>query len=209
MGGDGVASIAKYLSLFPNRIQTWYLPGNYIRSTDFHLLSDQWQKSTSVTSIWLKRNPLGMITWSKVSSLIKYTVNLHTLDLEQTGFGEQGVIQLFQSLLKHDQPIALRHIYLGANGVGGDGATAIANYLNSSHCKLVSLHLTNNYLGNRGATALAEGLKSNTSITRLSLASVAMSDDGVIALSEALQNHPNLTALDLSQSPITDEVDAR
>jgi hypothetical protein len=62
-------------------------------------------------------------------------------------------------------------IYLNAVGIGSNGATAIAKFLASPHCTLDALYMSNNPMGDIGVTALAAGLKSNKSLTRLTLTS--------------------------------------
>ncbi|KAH7356069.1 hypothetical protein BKA66DRAFT_515692 [Pyrenochaeta sp. MPI-SDFR-AT-0127] len=209
IGPHGANCIVDFLKEFPNRMDTWYLAGNCIDAASFGLLVEEWVKSTSVTNIWLKRNPLGPTSADDIFRLIKQTANLRTLDLDQTELGDAGVAKLFTALARYDKPVALRHIYLNAVGIGAKGAAAIAKYLASPHCTLDALYATNNPLGNDGVTALAVGVKDNKSLSRLTLASVGVSDDGVIALCEALERHPNLTTLDIGQSYATEDLGSR
>ena len=209
IGPYGAKCIADFLKEYPNRMDTWYLAGNCIDTASFGLLVDQWTKSTSVTNIWLKRNPLGPGAADDVFRLITETPNLRTLDLDQTELGDAGVEKLFKALAEHKKPVALRNIYLNAISIGTKGATAIAKYLSSPHCALESMYATNNPLGDDGVSALAVGLKKNKSLTRLTLASVGMSDSGVIMLCEALERHPKLITLDVGQSFSTEDLNSR
>ena len=190
-------------------MDTWYLAGNCIDRAGFSLLVDQWVNSARVTNIWLKRNPLSSAAADDVLRLITQTPNLRTLDLDQTEFGDAGVTSLFQGLALHGKPVALRHIYLNATGIGEKGAAAIAQYLGSPHCKLDAVYVSNNPLGNAGVAALAAGLKENKSLTRLTLASVGVSDDGIIALCNGLKQHPKVVTLDVGQSFTTEDLDSR
>lgn len=209
IGPHGAKCIAEFLKEYPNRMDTWYLAGNCIDAPSFGVLVDEWVKSTSVTNIWLKRNPLGPKSADDVFGLITTAANLRTLDLDQTELGDAGVAKIFTALAHHERPVALRHIYLNAVGIGNDGAEAIAKYLASPHCALDALYATNNPLGNNGVTALAAGLKQNKSLSRLTLASVGVSDDGVIALCDALEHHPRLVTLDIGQSYATEDLGSR
>ncbi|KAF2174518.1 RNI-like protein [Zopfia rhizophila CBS 207.26] len=211
IGPHGAKCIAGFLKEFPDRMDTWYLAGNCIDSASFKLLVDEWVRSTSVTNIWLKRNPLLPSAADDVFRLITQTKNLRTLDLDQTELGDAGVAELFSKLARcqPQEPLALRHIYLNAVGIGVKAAGAIASYLSSPHCTLDSLYTTNNPLGSAGVAALAAGLKQNKTLTRLTLASVGMGDDGAIALCDALQEHPMMATLDIGQSYSTQDLGMR
>ena len=211
IGPQGAKCIADFLKEFPNRMDTWYLAGNCIDTASFKVLVDEWIKSAAVTNIWLKRNPLGTGSADDVFRLVAHTPNLRTLDLDQTEFGDAGVAKLFTQLAQHkpEQPLPLRHIYLNAVGIGVKGAKAIAEYLATPHCKLDALYASNNPFGDEGVIALAEGLKKNKSLTRLSLTSVGISDNGTISLCEALLQHPTLATLDLGQSIATRDLNSR
>jgi len=209
IGPYGAKCIADFLKEFPDRMDTWYLAGNCIDVDGFHLLVEEWVNSTQVTNIWLKRNPLGAAAADDVSKLITQTSNLRTLDLDQTELGDVGVTHIFRELTLHNEPVALRHLYLNAIGIGEQGAQAVAQYLASPHCKLDALYMNNNPLGNAGLATLATGLEVNESLTRLTLASVGASDDGIIALCSALEQHPNLVTLDIGQSYSTEDLDSR
>jgi len=211
IGPYGANCIANFLMEFPNRMDTWYLAGNCIDTASFKILVNEWVKSTSVTNIWLKRNPLMPAAADDLFRLITQTSNLRTLDLDQTELGDVGVAELFGKLAQHvpKKPLALRHIYLNAVGIGQKGATAIADFLASPHCTLDAIYGTNNPLGNNGASALAAGLKKNKSLTRLTLGSTGMGDDGAIALCVALEDHPTMAVLDLSQHFSTPDLGSR
>ena len=190
-------------------MDTWYLAGNCIDTSSFKLLVDEWIKSTSVTNIWLKRNPLGPSAADDVFRLITKTPNLRTLDLDQTELGDEGITAIFTRLAKYQQPVPLRHIYLNATGVGARAATSIGEYLASDHCALDSLYMTNNPIGSAGAKALAAGLSENKSLVRLTLASTGLNDEGVIVLCEALATHPTSATLDIGQSYATPDLGSK
>jgi Ran GTPase-activating protein (RanGAP) involved in mRNA processing and transport len=211
IGPHGAKCIADFLKEFPDRMDTWYLAGNCIDSASLKILVDEWVKSTSVTNIWLKRNPLMPDSANDLFRLITQTENLRTLDLDQTELGDAGVAELFTKLAQHvpEKPISLRHIYLNANGIGLKAATAMGQFLASPHCTLDAVYETNNPIGNDGVAALAAGLKQNKSLTRLTLASTGLGDDGAIALCEALKNHPTMAVLELSQHFATPDLNSR
>lgn len=209
IGPYGAQCIADFVQQFPNRMDTWYLAGNCIDAPSLEILVNAWAQSTSTTNIWLKRNPLGPSAADYLFRLVAKTANLRTLDLDQTELGDAGVTQLFERLVKYNKPIALRHLYMSAIGVGVKAATAIGDYLATAHCKLESLYLTNNPLGDNGIVALAHGLKSNRSLTRLALGSAGLNDAGTIALCEAIEQNPSIVTLNIGQSYSTEDLGSR
>lgn len=212
IGPTAATQIASYITSH-DQMQTWYLAGNCINSTAFHALVKSWTASTAVTNIWLKRNPLGPEAADDVFRLITRTPNLRTLDLDQTSLSDAGVARLFGKLTEYctTNPIPLRHLYLNGVGAGVSAATNIAAFLSSPNCGLESLCLSKNPLGSAGTNALAAGIAANTSLTRLSLQSVGMSDDGAITLLHAAHkpDGSGLRMLDLSQSFATEDLGSR
>ena len=111
---------------------------------------------------------------------------LRTLDLDQTVLGNNGVQRLFAWLAAHGtasrhplreygttpdfaelglgykKHITLRNIYLNAVGIGEAACKVIAEYLMWPGCP--SLCLSNNPLGDAGATNNARGLAVNKSL---------------------------------------------
>ena len=61
VGKKGTYRIAEFILGHPTHIRTWYLVDNRIDSFKFAHLVHAWLSSSvsEVTSIWLKRNPLG------------------------------------------------------------------------------------------------------------------------------------------------------
>ncbi|KAJ7026739.1 hypothetical protein C8F04DRAFT_1399891 [Mycena alexandri] len=101
------------------------------------------------------------------------------------------------------QDIPLRHLYLNANGVGEKAAVAIAGYLTHPACKLESLYLASNPVGDAGVLPIAEALKSNKTLLRLSMASTGLTSKGIVALSNALASHRRIMSLDLAAAQTT------
>ncbi|KAK5731981.1 hypothetical protein LTR17_010933 [Elasticomyces elasticus] len=204
IGPVGAKAIADFIERFPERFETWYLAGNCIDTASFSILVDSMVKSDVITNVWLKRNPLGENAAEDVFRLIANTKNLRTLDLDQTELGDAGIAKLFSLLASHDAPLPLRHIYLNATGVGEDACKQIAKYLQSTSCSLHSLYISNNPIGDAGATALAQGLKTNTSLKRLSMQSC-----GLTNITTLLSASTNLETLNLGQSYATEDLGMR
>ena len=210
VGPTGAEAIAEFIEEFPERFETWYLAGNCVDGAGFKVLVDAMVKSPVVTNVWLKRNPLGRGAAGDVFRLITQTPHLRTLDLDQTELGDSGVAELFDLLVNHvpSKRLALRHVYMNACGIGENACKAIAQYLQSQHCTIESLYLSNNPIGN-AVTHLATGLKSNKSLKRLVLQSCGLKDNGVIALAKLLNGNEQLTALDVGQAYATEDLGMR
>lgn len=137
------------------------------------------------------------------------TPNLRTLDLDQTELSDEGVARIFLKLSSCDHNLPLRNIYLNATGISTSACKAIASYLSSPHCKLQSLYMSCNPVGDAGAIALAEGLAGNTSLLRLSTTSCGLKSTGAQHIMTALKSHPCLMTLIIGQNYATDDLGAR
>lgn len=117
--------------------------------------------------------------------------------------------KIFTALESHRENLPLRNIYLNATGIGKSGCEAIGDYLSSPHCKLESLYMSCNPVGDAGAIPLAKGLAANKSLLRLSMTSCGLKSPGAEAILTALQAHPRLMALNIGQSYATEDLSAR
>ncbi|KAK6523690.1 hypothetical protein TWF281_001664 [Arthrobotrys megalospora] len=216
IGPDGAHAIANFLEKRPDAMRTWYLAGNCIDTESFAILVDAMSKSKVVENLWLKRNPLGPDSHESLFKLLSQLPRLRTLDLDQTALGDDCLSKVFEKLSDHFSdflPIAppspLHSLYM--NGVGilpaKDGEMSAINYISKfisqQTCQLTSLYLSNNLLGDSGCKVLAEGLRKNTSIERLSLQSIGASTPGIAALFDALAGHPSIRMIDVGQSYAT------
>ncbi|KAL8669111.1 MAG: hypothetical protein Q9168_006283 [Polycauliona sp. 1 TL-2023] len=207
IGWKGAKEIASYLDRNPNQIETWYLAGNCINHDSFKLLAERFNTSTSITNIWLKRNPLGPSSAMAIFELIADTRQLRTLDLDQTELGDDGVAELFRLLVAFGHPyLPLRHLYLNANGIGVRACKMIASYLAMKGCPLESLYISNNPIGDSGAVELAKGLTVNSNLVRLSMRSCGIQSAGAIGIMDVLNKHPNMMTLNLSHSYATEDL---
>ena len=138
-----------------------------------------------------------------------------TLDLENNLAGSQGAVYLADICLStttttttnkcQSRLLRLRHLRLGSNMIGVQGAMAIANALATNHT-LTSLDLGVNKIGNLGAQALAHALSTNHTLQELHLERNMIGNTGFLAIMKALDtNHgSNLTTLSLARNLIND-----
>eukprot|EP01052_Picozoa_sp_SAG31_P007883 SAG31_NODE_384_length_16414_cov_7.492308_16_plen_278_part_00 len=87
--------------------------------------------------------------------------------------------------------------------VGDDAVGKLARVLKS--IKLVTINLTFNEIGDRGAGLLALGLQGNKTITELSLANNKVGDHGARLMAEVLADQGKLAVLNLSGNRIGDK----
>ena len=99
---------------------------------------------------------------------------------------------------------SLSSLKLNDSDIGDAGATALAEVLRTS-TTLNSLGLWNNPgIGNPSVTSLCEALKVNTTLSSLNLSETGISDAGVLSLVEVLKtNTSSLTSLSLSDIKIS------
>ena len=99
---------------------------------------------------------------------------------------------------------SLSSLYLNCGDIGDAGATALAEVLRTS-TTLNSLGLLNNPgIGNPSVISLCEALKVNTTLSSLNLSGTGISDAGVLSLVEVLKtNTSSLTSLLLSDIKIS------
>ncbi|KAF2209086.1 hypothetical protein CERZMDRAFT_100836 [Cercospora zeae-maydis SCOH1-5] len=122
----GAREIAKFIEERPQQYETWYLAGNCIDRRGLEVLIHAMIKSPVITNVWLKRNPLGPGSAESLARLCAHSPALRTLDLDQTSLGNEGAAVLFNLLNRRGKPIALRHIYLNASGIGAEALVEIS-----------------------------------------------------------------------------------
>lgn len=102
---------------------------------------------------------------------------------------------LFFALCRHRPSIRLHQ------SVRGAGSGMLSRLLSSSRCTLTSLHLSQAWIGNKGAVLLSEGLRNNGTLTVLDLSGKnGISHQGMVALSQALSSGPRTPTFVLSFS---------
>ena len=116
---------------------------------------------------------------------------------------QRKYINFIVDILKGNTTIT--KVNLDKNGIGDDGAAALADAL-KENTSITELNVGNNYIGDAGVTALAEALKMNKTLTTLSIPSESIRSDitnvGAIALAEALKNNRTLRTLNISNNSI-------
>ena len=139
----------------------------------------------------------GLLSWSAVPTC-KELILPRMKDLAK----DQGVFAIVAELQKAgDKKAQLESIDLTGNGIGPEGARALASWLNVS-TKLRAIELRGNPLGDEGVSELAYGMGNSLTLTALGLIQTGASNDGAASLAASLRKTTTLEALELSYNYI-------
>ena len=111
--------------------------------------------------------------------------------------GSKGIGPLTLSLLKDNKDNALQILYLDGNRIGDEGATCLAEALQSNLCNLKELKLQKNNISDKGAKILAQALRENNSLETIDLKYNNIGHEGASCLMEALEKSSTLRKLRL------------
>ena len=104
------------------------------------------------------------------------------------------------------QGLKVQTVDLSANGLGHEGAEALAHALRDS-TSMTSINLSDNNLTDNGRNmtgilAIASAIRDSPSMTSLDISNNSMGDEGVKPMCEALKNNETLKVLDLNASKV-------
>ena len=119
-------------------------------------------------------------------------------DFEYEWIGDAGALFVAEKLRGNS---IVEELDLRKCGIGAVGARALAESLSGHNDSLKVLVLWDNDIGDDGAQALAQMLKKNTTLEKLSLGKCGVGDRGARALSEALKENFALKSLYLYSNP--------
>ncbi|MFC6020769.1 gala protein [Plantactinospora solaniradicis] len=115
------------------------------------------------------------------------------LDLCKQGLGSVQTARIVSAAV--DSPV-VRHLLLGTNGLGADGARAVADALRPGH-RVETLYLGCNRIDPTGVEALADRIARDDTVRALWLKRNPIGDDGVARLADALAANSTIRTLDL------------
>ncbi len=199
IGDTGAADVARLVDK-NHALEVLYLGCNKIGAAGVALLAASLSApSSSVSGLWLKRNPIGADGARHLADMLKANSTLRTLDLVNTRLGADGLAALTDTLTRHNQTI--ERLYLGGNFFGPDEAPLLADLVRHMP-RLKALLLNVGFLGDTGAAQLASALP-ESGLEELGLASNGIGPDGAACLFEAAASHPTLTHLHLGYAVST------
>ncbi len=199
IGNAGAADVACLANKNP-ALEVLYLGCNKIGPAGIAPLAASLSApNSSVTGLWLKRNPVGAEGARLLADMLRTNCTLRTLDLVNTRLGTDGLAALTDALIQPHS--AVERLYLGGNFFGPAEAPLLAEIVRHAP-RLKALLLNVGFLGDTGAALLASALP-NSGLEELGLASNDIGPEGAAHLFEAAAVHPTLTHLDLGYAVST------
>jgi Ran GTPase-activating protein (RanGAP) involved in mRNA processing and transport len=211
--GDGLGfAMASLIAEGKSGLSTWYIAGNRLTAEGMRPICDVLSRDRKVQQLWLKRNPLKVEGVSLVADMLRLNSTILVLDLVNTGMLDAGAAILFSALgyskTSASQSSAtsnstLQHLYLDGNGLSAASAGVISEYLCSGRNRLHTLSIGGNRLGNVGTVLVANGMRADTHVQRLCLASVGMGAAGGEAIAAMLSVNTTVMHVDLGLMKFT------
>lgn len=183
-------------------IETWYLAGNCIGPEDMQIMAQSLEPNRSARALWLKRNPLGAEGARHLGWLLGKNDTLSLLDVDNTGWFDEGARAFAEGVLDSGGTMHLRHWYASSNGFTEATFEALRPVFTQrlpEPCSLVSLAISLNRFGNEGCDAFVDLLETGAlgDLERVDLGSIGLSGN-LERLCVALVRHcPKLRSLDL------------
>eukprot|EP01104_Vermistella_antarctica_P002503 TRINITY_DN12740_c0_g1_i1.p1 TRINITY_DN12740_c0_g1~~TRINITY_DN12740_c0_g1_i1.p1 ORF type:complete len:898 (+),score=381.01 TRINITY_DN12740_c0_g1_i1:140-2833(+) len=144
-------------------------------------------------------NNIGASGASAIAKGLENNNSLTELRLHHNCIDDDGASDLAQNFSTHT---ALRVVDLSDNQIGDNGVLSLVTSLSNGECQVQKVQLSNNMVGDAGATHIGDLLKANQNITSVCLDGNQIGDSGAAALAEALQDNETVTEVDLSNNQI-------
>ena len=168
----------------------------------FKLFLEALKVNSTLTQLFIMVPVLGDQSIVSLTNMLQVNKTLTTVRIDAEGFvSAHTVQQLADSLMVNK---TLNCLMFMGNAWDNDAVRILTGYMKRSE-SLSSLDLNYSDIGDAGATALAEVLRTNTTLNSLGLCkNPGISDPSVISLCEALKLNTTLSSLDLSKTGISD-----
>ena len=175
-----------------------------ITDNSFHtkLLVEALQVNSTLTCLFIMVPVMGDQSIVSLANMLQVNKTLTTVRIDIEGFvSAHTVQQLADSLMVNKTVNDL--MFLG-NAWNNDAVRILTGYMKRSE-SLSSLNLNYSDIGDAGATALAEVLRTNTTLNSLGLwNNPGIGNPSVMSLCEALKVNTTLSSLNLSGTGISD-----
>ena len=199
IGDSGAEALAGALQSPATQLSHLDLSHCKITSLGVKSLAGALQTDRSLTHLGLEASDISCSA-TALAEALQLSRTLTHLVLSRNDIGALGTEGICKELPSNH---VMTHLILGGNTIGDSGAGALAEALQSPATQLSYLLLDGCRITSHGVKILAEALKTNRSLTHLSLARSSTSCSAT-ALAEALQWNRTLTHLDLSNNQISD-----
>jgi Ran GTPase-activating protein (RanGAP) involved in mRNA processing and transport len=128
----------------------------------------------------------------EIGEALEMNTVLRTLELKGNCIEAKGIGAICRGLQKN---ASLKRLGIGCNSIGERGALKLADAIVENQ-SLNVLELQGADLGGeKGASALAKALRSNTGLARLDISKTVISENGQLAFAEALKVNKTLTSI--------------
>jgi Ran GTPase-activating protein (RanGAP) involved in mRNA processing and transport len=128
---------------------------------------------------------------------------IFTLPAIETNMSESRLSETIASL-NETRSVDFSRSYSWDETIGPEGASALAEAL-QVNTTVTNIDLDDNRIGAEGASEFAEALKVNTSLMDISLSWNDIGAEGVLALADALKVNTSVTNINLSKNGIGDD----
>ncbi|KAJ8607619.1 hypothetical protein CTAYLR_005759 [Chrysophaeum taylorii] len=172
-------------------------------------ISSTLETNTTLRELYLASSNIGNAGALAISKMLETNNALRELCLFRNSIECEDAAALSAALkaIKAPPP-PLEVLYLGENNVGEDGAKAVSEMLLNSSTTLNKLDLSSNEIGDEGAVALLDSLKTNKALKVLYLSRNKISDNGAADMMRLLEENDDvLEELDLRGNKITHEAE--
>ena len=213
IGEAGAQALAEALKINTS-VTTIALYQNNIGDAGAQALAEALKTNTSVKEIDLKGNNIGEAGAQALAEALKINTSVTTIALYQNNIGdagEQAVQQIMAYTSRNELEQLLQRIRandptlttinLSYKDIGAAGAQALAEAL-KTNTSVTTINLHYNNIGDAGSQALAKALKTNTSVTTIYLFENNIGDAGAQALAEALKTNTSVTKIYLTNNKI-------
>ena len=160
------------------------------------------QVNSTLTCLFIMVPVMGDQSIVSLANMLQVNKTLTTVRIDAEGFfSAHTVQQLADSLMVNK---TLNYLMFMGNAWDNDAVRILAGYMKRSE-SLSSLNLNHSDIGDAGTTALAEVLRTNTTLNSLGLCkNPGIGNPSVMSLCEALKVNTTLSSLDLSGTGISD-----
>lgn len=201
LADQGTAAILAALE--NNRLERLQLTACEIGGEGGKAIANALKTQPGLKEIFLHRNHIGDEGAIAIAKAMHGHKALECLQVSGNNITDKGAIAIGKALA---QCPALNSIYLTSNAIGDAGAKALAEGLAQSAIERLVINET--CMTDKGAEYMAESLRRNHSLNRLSIGSSAITPVGMKSLALAARDHDGLVELSLADSEQPDAVKA-
>ncbi|EJK45444.1 hypothetical protein THAOC_35943 [Thalassiosira oceanica] len=181
-----------------------------LRSNSCAALRGVFPRMATLFKVVLRENSLDDDCTRLLAQGLSDCKQMQSLDLSENRIGDNGLDVLIQrlptsmdvlhmtwndiTLARHVLLLRFRELNIGANLLCPGGTGVIAASLANPECRLISLNLNGCNIGDEGTATLADGLRNNQRLTRMSLGHNNITERGWNAFSSILCDTSSIIA---------------